>query len=184
MKILKISIAAVVAFGLFSFTTSCNQMGNKNDKHMMDDIMDNSSMGEMMGENEKMVSEGQQDDFSLILSSYLQIKDALVSDDSKTAQSAAKKMVNMDSDIAPLADAIADSNDLMEQRKNFSKMSTVLYGKAKDKDLKNTLYWNHCPMALNKQGANWLSMNEKIRNPYMGQKMPGCGSVKETLSNQ
>ena len=178
MKIIKISIAAVVAFGLFSFTTSCNQMGNKNDRHMMD----NSSMGEMMGENEEIVSEGQQDDFFLMISSYLQIKDALVSDDSKAAQSAAKKMVEMDSDIAPLADAIAESNDLMEQRKNFSEMSAVLYEKVKNKDLKNTLYWNHCPMALNKQGANWLSMNEKIRNPYMGQKMPGCGSVKETLN--
>lgn len=182
MKILKISIAAVVAFGLFSFTTSCNQMGNKNDKHMMDDIMDNSSMGEMMGENEEIGSQEQQDDFSLMISTYLEIKDALVSDDSKAAQSAAKKMVKMDSDIAPLADAIASSNDLMEQRKNFSKMSTVLYEKVKDKDLKNTLYWNHCPMAIGGDGANWLSMNEKIRNPYMGQKMPGCGSVKETLN--
>jgi hypothetical protein len=182
MKILKISLAAVVAFGLFSFTTSCNQIGNKNDKHMMDDIMDNSSMGEMMGENEEMGSQGQQDDFSLMLSSYLQIKDALVSDDSKTAQSAAKKMAEMESDIALLANAIAGSNDLMEQRKNFSKMSAVLYEKAKDRDIENTLYWNHCPMAIGGNGANWLSMNEEIRNPYMGQKMPGCGSVKETLN--
>lgn len=175
-------MAAVVAFGSFSFTTSCNQMGNKNDEHMMDDIMDNSSMGEMMGENEEMGNREQQDDFSLMISTYLEIKDALVSDDSKAARSAAKKMNKMDSDIAPLANAIAGSNDLMEQRKNFSEMSAVLYEKAKDKYLEDTLYWNHCPMALNKQGADWLSMNEKIRNPYMGQKMPGCGSVKETLN--
>ncbi|SDR67946.1 Protein of unknown function [Gillisia sp. Hel1_33_143] len=184
MKIVKISIAAVVAFGLFSFTTSCNQMGNKNDKHMMDETMDNSSMGTMMGENEEMGSSEQQDEFSMIISSYLEIKDALVSDDSEAAQSAAKKMAKMDSDIASFANAIAGSNDLMEQRKNFSKMSTALYAKAKDKNLENTLYWNYCPMANDGNGANWLSMNEKIRNPYMGQKMPGCGSVKETLNNK
>lgn len=182
MKILKISIAAVVAFGLFSFTTSCNQMGNKNAGHMMGETMDNSSMGKMMGENEEMSVQEQQDDFSMMISSYLQIKDALVSDDSKTAQSAAKKMAKMDSDIAPIANAIAGSNDLMEQRKNFSEMSTVLYAKAKEKNLENTLFWNYCPMANGGDSANWLSMNEMIRNPYMGQKMPGCGSVKETLN--
>lgn len=182
MKILKIGIAAVVAFGLFSFTTSCNQMGNKNDGHMMDDIMDTSSMGKMMSENEEMNSHGQQDEFSMMMTNYFEIKDALVADDAKTAQSAAKKMAKMDSDIASFANAIAGSNDLMEQRKNFSKMSTALYAKAKDKNIENTLYWNHCPMANGGDGANWLSMNEKIRNPYMGQKMPGCGSVKETLN--
>ena len=177
MKIVKISIAAVLAFGLFSFTTSCNQMGNKNDKHMMDDMM-----GEIMDENKEKLSEEQQDDFSLLISRYLEIKDALISDDSKAAQSAAKKMNKMDNDIATLANAIASSNDLMEQRKNFSKMSAALYEKAKNKNLENTLYWNYCPMAIGGDGANWLSMNEKIRNPYMGQKMPGCGSVKETLN--
>lgn len=182
MKILKLSMVAVAAFGFFSFTTSCNHMGNKNGEHMMDETMDNSSMGTMMGENEKMGSLEQQDEFSMMMSTYLEIKDALVSDDSKAAQTAAMKMAKMDSDMTPMANAIAGSNDLMEQRKSFSKMSTVLYSKAKDKNLDDALYWNHCPMANGGAGANWLSMQEKIQNPYMGQKMPGCGSVQETLN--
>jgi len=184
MKILKTSIAAILAFGLFSFTTSCDPMGTKNGGHMMDETMDTSSMGTMMGENEEMGSSEQQDEFSMIISSYFEIKDALISDDSEAAQSAAKKMAKIDSDITSFANAIAGSNDLMEQRKNFSKMSASLYAKAKNKNLENTLYWNYCPMAIGGDGANWLSMNDKIRNPYMGQKMPGCGSVKETLNNK
>jgi hypothetical protein len=48
--------------------------------------------------------------------------------------------------------------------------------------MSETMYWNHCPMAMGGDGANWLSINEKISNPYMGQKMPGCGSVQETLN--
>ncbi|WP_375587305.1 DUF3347 domain-containing protein [Flagellimonas aurea] len=181
MKILKLSMVAVAAFGIFSFTTSCNHMGNKNGEHMMDETMDNSSMNTMMGENE-MGNLEQQDEFSMMISSYFEIKDALVSDDSQAAQTAAMKMAKMDGDITPMANAIASSNDLMEQRKSFSKMSAVIYSKAKDKDLDATMYWNHCPMAMGGEGANWLSMQEKIQNPYMGQKMPGCGSVKETLN--
>ena len=59
----------------------------------------------------------------------------------------------------------------------------MMYQMAKNGNLDVPIYWNNCPMALNGQGANWLSMNEKIRNPYMGQKMPGCGSVQETITN-
>jgi hypothetical protein len=57
-----------------------------------------------------------------------------------------------------------------------------MYNMAKSGDMSETMYWNHCPMAMGGDGANWLSINEKISNPYMGQKMPGCGSVQETLN--
>jgi hypothetical protein len=36
-------------------------------------------------------------------------------------------------------------------------------------------------MAMEGKGANWLSLSENISNPYMGETMPGCGLVKETL---
>jgi len=43
------------------------------------------------------------------------------------------------------------------------------------------LYVAHCPMALNDKGASWVSNSKEIRNPYFGESMLTCGSVKETL---
>jgi hypothetical protein len=36
-------------------------------------------------------------------------------------------------------------------------------------------------MAMNNEGAYWLSTSEKIRNPYFGDQMLTCGSVKDEL---
>jgi hypothetical protein len=61
-------------------------------------------------------------------------------------------------------------------------LSKQLYTIFKEIDLKGKIiYWDYCPMALEGKGANWLSLNEKILNPYMGQMMPSCGSIKEIL---
>ena len=45
------------------------------------------------------------------------------------------------------------------------------------KDYQNTIYIQHCPMADNNKGADWLSLNKAIKNPYFGDKMLHCGSV-------
>ncbi|MBA4058359.1 MAG: hypothetical protein C0490_26815, partial [Marivirga sp.] len=43
------------------------------------------------------------------------------------------------------------------------------------------LYLEYCPMANNNEGAYWLSNEKEIKNPYFGDKMLKCGSVKETI---
>jgi hypothetical protein len=43
------------------------------------------------------------------------------------------------------------------------------------------VYKAYCPMANNNQGATWLSDSKEIRNPYFGDKMLKCGSLKEEL---
>lgn len=43
------------------------------------------------------------------------------------------------------------------------------------------LYLQYCPMAINGKGATWLSTTKEIRNPYMGQQMPGCGETKSEI---
>jgi Cu(I)/Ag(I) efflux system membrane fusion protein len=45
-----------------------------------------------------------------------------------------------------------------------------------------TLYVQFCPMANDNQGAQWLSTEEEIRNPYYGDAMLSCGSIVEVLS--
>jgi len=42
------------------------------------------------------------------------------------------------------------------------------------------IYKDFCPMALD-GGAYWLSSEKNILNPYYGDKMLKCGTVKEVL---
>jgi len=77
---------------------------------------------------------------------------------------------------------ISSSDDIEEQRKQFSFLTHVLvdaltaFGTGQD-----TLYLQYCPMAFDNAGADWLSEDETIRNPYFGDKMLKCGSVKTTF---
>ena len=43
------------------------------------------------------------------------------------------------------------------------------------------VYVQHCPMAFDNKGADWLSFDSEIRNPYFGDKMMKCGITKDTL---
>ncbi|MFT5157862.1 MAG: Cu(I)/Ag(I) efflux system membrane fusion protein [Bacteroidia bacterium] len=44
-----------------------------------------------------------------------------------------------------------------------------------------TLYVQHCPMANSNLGADWLSSDQKITNPYFGKGMLTCGEVTQTI---
>ena len=46
--------------------------------------------------------------------------------------------------------------------------------------LEHQLTVAHCPM-WEKSPANWIQAGEKIENPFMGTKMPGCGEVVSKL---
>jgi len=77
---------------------------------------------------------------------------------------------------------ITVASDIEVQRKAFSTLSDSLYKTVKAYGLGGTTaYYEFCPMAFNNSGAFWLSDNDKIRNPYFGDKMLSCGSVKETI---
>lgn len=181
MKKFRTGIVVIAAITLSVLITACG--GNNNEKH--DGMMERKSeegMNEMM-EDDKPVNI--QSGISPIMASYMDIKNALVSDDSEQASKFAENMLEtlgVKGAVKISLQGIAGSNDLKEQRKHFRELSEEMYRMAKEGDMGETLYWNHCPMAMNNTGANWLSMNEKISNPYMGQKMPGCGSVQETLN--
>lgn len=181
MKGINPIIMMVVATFLFAFVTSCNgPTDDKEGDHM------NMSEDPMKGMEDNSTDAGQEQTPSVI-TAYMEIKDALVKDDSQAAQTAAEEMMDKEEVNHAMKNhlsKIAGSADLKQQRKYFSQLSNDLYGMAKNSKVTDQpLYWTHCPMAMNGEGANWLSMSEKISNPYMGQKMPGCGSVKETLND-
>ena len=123
-----------------------------------------------------------------VLSSYLDINDALVKTNPKNASVAAGEMVSIQrgktDDLSKkiLVDAkgISESSDVKMQRKHFDLLSQNVYeyGK-KSGEKEGTIYKQYCPMAFNNTGAFWLASEKEITTPYFGSMMLHCGSVKE-----
>ncbi|MEM9718280.1 MAG: efflux RND transporter periplasmic adaptor subunit [Bacteroidota bacterium] len=75
------------------------------------------------------------------------------------------------------AQAIAETEELAQQRVAFEGLSNRLIEVVQTLPTSDTLYIQHCPMAFEFKGADWLSREESIRNPYFGEEMLTCGSV-------
>lgn len=81
------------------------------------------------------------------------------------------------------ANKIVDSEDMGKQRNQFDFLSQALINSVKAFGTnEKTYYVQYCPMANDNQGANWLSLEPQIRNPYFGDKMMKCGIVKLELN--
>ena len=132
----------------------------------------------------------------------LSLKDALVATDSEKTKEAANQILDeldkvdmslvkgdahnywmeQQSAIKAHSEKIATSDDIEEQRKQFDFLSQALIKSVKVFGIgEATLYVQHCPMANDNEGADWLSNEEAIQNPYFGDKMLTCGIVKTTV---
>lgn len=137
-----------------------------------------------------------------VVTSYLQLKNALANDNSKDAAAAGSEVQKAieKADLASFSadqkkvfadvkdDAIehaehiaANANNIKHQREHFETLSKDLYDMVKVFGTGQTLYQTHCPMYNNNKGANWLSETKEIKNPYLGAKMSTCGEVKEEI---
>ena len=137
-----------------------------------------------------------------VLDSYLKLKDNLVASDAQKAQEDAKAIVSAAekvdvtalqgeqktfaterlSEVTQAASAMAEAADLDLQRAQLELLSEATFTLTKAFGAADqALYYQHCPMANNDQGAYWLSNEEKVSNPYFGDKMLRCGEVKEKL---
>jgi hypothetical protein len=119
---------------------------------------------------------------------YIQLKDALVASDLARSKKAAADLhkslatISEAKIVSELTQKLIASADLTAQRKVFSSLSNEMSTLVKAGKLSaGTLYLEYCPMANNNEGAYWLSNEKAIKNPYFGDKMLTCGSVKETI---
>jgi Cu(I)/Ag(I) efflux system membrane fusion protein len=71
--------------------------------------------------------------------------------------------------------------DVEAQREQFGFLSQALINALTAFGVDGTYYVQHCPMAFDNTGANWLSNEEQIRNPYFGDMMLKCGTVTDEL---
>lgn len=136
-----------------------------------------------------------------IVTEYLNLKNALIRDDDKTAAHAGKSLVEAISavdnasvsaeqsevftDIADDAKEHAEhiganAGNIKHQREHFETLSQEIYDLVKTGgSAGQKLYCNNCPMFNNGKGGNWLSETKEIQSPYLGKEMPTCGSVNE-----
>lgn len=115
---------------------------------------------------------------------YIVLKDALVSSNKDEAKNAAiqlQKSMEGVADgkmVADEAGKLASAGSLDEQRKAFSDVSNMMAMLLKGGKLSmGMIYVEYCPMAK----ASWLSNEKEIKNPYYGDQMLNCGSVKEMI---
>ena len=138
----------------------------------------------------------------LLVASYLQLKNALVSDDAKEAAIAAEVMVrafkgfnasgfnaDQQKEIAEIienaseqVEHIADNASKIEhQREHFEVLSNDMSDLIAIVGSEQTLYQTKCPMYNKGKGGIWLSETKEIKNPFYGGKMLTCGSVQKEI---
>lgn len=143
----------------------------------------------------------QSKELSLVITSYLNLQQALVKSDPKQAATAAgeldkvingvpmaslkanqhKAWMQVKDKLVASAKGIAGTSDLKKQRTLFAGLSESIYALAKTTDLSQPLYYNNCPMFNDGKGANWLSQEKGIKNPYYGSQMLTCGKTIEII---
>jgi len=123
-----------------------------------------------------------------IYKGYISLKSSLVGSNAvaakQTAQdlSTALKGFEGCENTALIADKIAGTEDIKIQRKEFTALSSDVIALFKHADLKKgNIYIQHCPMANNGDGGDWLSSERIVRNPYYGASMMGCGGVVDVI---
>lgn len=128
------------------------------------------------------------DQLNAIYPYYQQLTTALVEADATEAKVAAAAIelgaqeISGAGSISSLASKIAATNDIEAQRIEFAALSTHFIALLKKAGMDGgELYIAHCPMASNDKGADWVTSSREIKNPYFGESMLTCGTIKETL---
>lgn len=137
-----------------------------------------------------------------ILDDYFSVKDALLKGDAVIASAkagelaASIKSIDMNKlspaehtvwmkvmqSMAANTEDIAKSRDIAKQRNAFAALSESVYVLAKSSKQDAPVYYQHCPMFSGGKGANWLSREKTVKNPYYGSQMLTCGSTVETIN--
>jgi Cu(I)/Ag(I) efflux system membrane fusion protein len=208
MKIKSHFYSVLVSAAAFTFLANCS--GNKTEEHAHDQAVTEDTVSHASGstatteasEPAFQVDANFQDQLAGVFISYVELKDAFVASNANTVKDKAKQTdeaigkvdmkllsgaahndwMNYLSPIQTSLKEIQGGTDMEAQRKAFSNLSDNLYKSIKAFGIGGkTAFYEYCPMAFNNEGGYWLSEQEQIRNPYFGDKMLTCGTVKEKL---
>lgn len=136
-----------------------------------------------------------------IFDNYFAVKDALVKTDGITASTKAKEMLsaitavkmdvldmdvhvvwmNVVNELKEVVKNVSETKNIEQQRDQFMSLSKKMYELMKVSKTETPIYYQFCPMANDGKGANWLSKENTIKNPYYGSQMLSCGKTVETI---
>jgi hypothetical protein len=161
------------------------------------------SMQNHTGHNQNdMVDKMQQtSQLKAVFDNYFALKDALVKTDGTTASAKASIMLTaldavemqklkteehdvwmkVEKNLMTDAQQIKENKKPEQQREHFMSLSQNMYELIKVSKLAEPVYYQFCPMANDGKGANWLSKESVIKNPYYGSQMLTCGKTVETI---
>ena len=153
--------------------------------------------------NERLeVSAKFQEQLKAVFNAYINLKDALVKEDSKSTSTSTKTLLNklnkvdmkllsdnkahnhwmsLEKEIKSSATSISETSDIESQRDHFKHLSSHLINAVQLFGVNEKIYVEFCPMADNNNGAYWLSKEEQVINPYFGEAMLTCGEVKQVI---
>jgi Cu(I)/Ag(I) efflux system membrane fusion protein len=153
--------------------------------------------------NERMnVSTVFQNQLKDAFNDYIKLKDALVKDASNNVVTESKRLIanlskiemklltnkeahnhwmSIEKEIKASAVSISNTSKIKEQRKYFINLSLYFTNAIKVFGINEKVYSQFCPMADSNKGAYWLSKEKQVLNPYYGDSMLTCGSVKQVI---
>jgi len=200
----KVTAVAVIAIFLSACTGSSDNVNQNSDQdqagHMNSQNMDSNMMAHADSSDVSVI---ESQTASAVISSYLEIKNALVADNDRKAAMAGKNLVgafdhidkgqvspgNMTAFKDIIEDARENAEHISESRGNISHQREHFELLSKDiKDLimitgaDRTLFELLCPMDENNRGGMWLSASDEVRNPYYGNETREDGKVIAVIS--
>jgi len=198
MKKLK-SILGVMLIAILTFTvTSCRDTKKEEDNEMEHDDMEMDDTS--MNSSDNMTMDQDKSASDAIIVNYLELKNALVADNTEAAASSGKKIESAfegfevknysKEEQKELNEIIEDAKEHAEhiaesamdhQREHFEILSKDVVDLLAITGTNKTLYQDSCPKYNDGKGAIWLSEIKEIKNPYYGSKMLTCGSMQKEI---
>ena len=133
---------------------------------------------------------------------YIALKDAFVKEESNNIISQSEKIgailskvdikllenkeaqtfwMSLEKQLRVAVSSILKTTAIKEQRNHFKQVSASLIEALQVFGVNEKVFIAFCPMADGDKGAYWLSREEKVINPYFGNKMLTCGEVKQVI---
>ena len=158
---------------------------------------------EAKNSNKEQLSAENLQKIKLWIDAYLPLKNALIEGNAKSAQAYSANLFstisksNIQLDKTTQDEFNIYQKQLIHQLEQFNKFSKIdqqrkLFIQINQNLIEllmsinyqqDGLFIQHCPMVDNNTGADWLSIDKKILNPYYGDLMLNCGEINKQLFN-
>lgn len=187
----------IVSNGVFKVDAAAQLQGKKS---MMNSNTQNSQSNNITNHNHQLFSlnSNTQKILQSLLKDYIQLKDELVADNFEKSKMTSKvllqdiKKINSSAfkgeskdlflkfskEVEERLKRMENAKDIESIRTDFIELSNqFIQFISQFEPLEQTIYIEYCPMANQNKGAEWISFESEIRNPYFGKSMLKCGKV-------